>query len=81
VGPYRGRPDPISLIPTFERLAIRIAMAAVKRELTEGEHLVAVALGVYFGEENDQLARQNAELKEQVRALQALLMDIYREGA
>lgn len=79
VGPYRPRVDPVSLISTFERLAVKIATAAKRGELTEGEHLVAVSLGVYFGDENDQLSRQNAELKEQVAALQKLLLEIYRE--
>lgn len=80
VGPYKPRPEPVSIISTAERLAVKIGMAAKRGELTETEHLVAVACGNYFGSENDQLARQNWELKEQVEALQKLLMELYRES-
>lgn len=80
--PYQGRrQEPVSLINTFERLAVAIGMAAKKGELTETEHLIAVSLGAHFGAENDQLARQVSEMREQVLALQELLLQIYRESA
>ena len=80
-GPYKPRPDPVSIVPTAERVAVAVATAAVKRELRPDEHLIAVSLGDYFGRENDELSRQNAEMKGQIEQLQNLLMQIYRESA
>ena len=81
VGPYRGRPDPVTIVPTAERVAVAVATAAMRRELTESEHKVAVACGAYFGDELDTLSRERAELVAQVEQLQKLLMEIYRESA
>ena len=81
VGPYRGRPDPVTIVPTAERVAVAVATAALKRELRPDEHLIAVSLGDYFGRENDTLSRERAELVAQVEQLQKLLMEIYRESA
>jgi hypothetical protein len=79
--PYRPRPDPVSIIPTAERLAVAVATAAKRGELTEGEHFVAVAVGAHFGYEHDELSRQVSEMRAQIEQLQRLLLELYRESA
>lgn len=71
----RAVPAP-SVAHTAERMAVAIATGVKHGELTEQEHLHAVAIGAYFGDDFDRKANQIAELERQVAELTNRVRDL-----
>jgi len=68
---YEPQPDPLSFIPTAERLALLEGTSALGRELTAAESRVAIAVAQLF-------SGKLLDLQAQVGELTTRLLDLSR---